>query len=85
MFDALTFGIVAMKLGAGRATKEDSIDFEAGITLKHKTNDAVKKGDLLFTLYSSNEIDKNLVNELATAYKIGENTVENEIIIDKLS
>lgn len=85
IFDALTFGIVAMKLGAGRATKEDSIDFEAGITLNRKTNEKVNKGEKLFTLYSSTEIDKKLVDELAKAYKISDKTVENTIIIDKLS
>ncbi|WP_406617536.1 pyrimidine-nucleoside phosphorylase [Mycoplasmopsis adleri] len=84
IFDALTFGIVAMKLGAGRATKEDKIDFEAGITLHKKTNDKVHKGDVLFTLYSSNPIDKNLVSELANAYKIAKGATENKIIIDKL-
>lgn len=84
IFDALEFGIVAMKLGAGRATKEDKIDFEAGITLHKKTNDKVNKNDKLFTLYSSKEIDKDLLKELATAYKITDSVVENKIIIDKL-
>ncbi|VEU70154.1 pyrimidine-nucleoside phosphorylase [Mycoplasmopsis glycophila] len=84
IFDALTFGLVSMKLGAGRRTKEDSIDFEAGITLNKKTNDPVKKGDVIFTLCSSNPIDSNLVDELATAYQINENQIENKIILDKL-
>ncbi|RMX35338.1 pyrimidine-nucleoside phosphorylase [Mycoplasmopsis fermentans] len=84
IFDSLVFGIVAMKLGAGRATKEDSIDFEAGITLHAKTNHKVTKGQKLFTLYSSNPIDKNLVKELETGYKIGNSKVENKIIIAKL-
>ncbi len=84
IFDALTFGIVAMKLGAGRATKEDKIDFEAGITLHKKTNETVKKGDKLFTLYSSKEINSDLKNELSKAYRIGTVQVENKIIIDRL-
>ncbi|MBT1329560.1 pyrimidine-nucleoside phosphorylase [Mycoplasma bovis] len=84
IFDALTFGIVAMKLGAGRATKEDKIDFEAGITLHKKTNETVKKGDKLFTLYSSKEINSDLKDELSKAYRIGAMQVENKIIIDRL-
>ncbi|MBZ4203470.1 pyrimidine-nucleoside phosphorylase [Mycoplasma tauri] len=84
IFDALTFGIVAMKLGAGRATKEDKIDFEAGISLAKKTNESVKKGEKLFTLYSSKPIDKSLVSELAQAYRISSKQVENIIIIDRL-
>lgn len=85
IFDSLTFGIVAMKLGAGRATKEDSIDFEAGITIKTKTNDEVKKGDTMFILYSSKPIEKTLLNELAQSYKINNVKIENKIILDKLS
>ncbi|BAW18102.1 pyrimidine-nucleoside phosphorylase [Mycoplasmopsis bovigenitalium] len=85
IFDSLTFGVVAMKLGAGRAKKEDDIDFDAGITLNRKTNELVKKGDVLFTLYSSNPIDPKLADELLPAYKFNKNTVENKIIIDKLS
>ncbi|SYV97591.1 Pyrimidine-nucleoside phosphorylase [Mycoplasmopsis edwardii] len=73
-----------MKLGAGRQTKEDSLDFEAGITLNKKTNEYVKKGDVLFTLYSSNPINEELVKELEQAYKFNSKEVENKIIIDKL-
>ncbi len=73
-----------MKLGAGRATKEDKIDFEAGITLHKKTNETVKKGDKLFTLYSSKEINSDLKDELSKAYRIGAMQVENKIIIDRL-
>ncbi len=40
-------------LGAGRMKKEDLIDYSAGIVLKKKTGDYVKKGDVLATLYSS--------------------------------
>ncbi|QNM93492.1 pyrimidine-nucleoside phosphorylase [Mycoplasma sp. Pen4] len=84
IFGALTFGIVSMKLGAGRKTKEDSIDFEAGITLNKKTNESVVKGDVLFTLYSSNPIDPELVDELKQGYKFNPQPVENQIILDKL-
>ncbi|WP_036451683.1 pyrimidine-nucleoside phosphorylase [Mycoplasma buteonis] len=84
IFDALTFGLVSMKLGAGRKTKEDSIDFEAGITLNKKTNEVVKEGDTLFTLYSSNPIDTELVTELENGYQINQEPVENKIILDKL-
>ncbi|WP_029905707.1 pyrimidine-nucleoside phosphorylase [Mycoplasmopsis opalescens] len=83
--NALTFGIVGMKLGAGRETKEQDIDFEAGITLHKKTNEKVLKGTLLFTLYSSKPIDAKLAEELAPAYKINNNTVENKIILARIS
>ncbi|MGZ9763196.1 thymidine phosphorylase [Mycoplasma sp. 5912] len=84
IFDSLTFGIVAMKLGAGRKTKEDSIDFEAGITIHKKTNELVRPGYKLFTLSSSKPIDPTLVNELMQGYRINKTPVENKIILDKM-
>lgn len=48
-------GIASMVLGAGRETKEDDIDFSAGIMLKRVIGDKVKKGDVLATLYSSSK------------------------------
>jgi pyrimidine-nucleoside phosphorylase len=44
-----------MLLGAGRATKDDIIDFDAGITLVKKTGDRVEEGDVLALLHTSDE------------------------------
>ena len=41
-------------LGAGRQTKDDSIDPAAGIILHKKTGDYVEKGEPLATLYTNN-------------------------------
>ncbi len=41
------FGIAAGMLGAGRETKESTIDNSAGILVKKKTGEYVKKGDVL--------------------------------------
>ena len=51
--DTQKVGEASSVLGAGRMTKEDSIDFAAGIILAKKTGDFVKKGDLLATLYTN--------------------------------
>ena len=53
--NAETVGIAAMKLGAGRATKDDVIDFKAGIILHKKPCDSVKAGDVIATLYTDKE------------------------------
>ena len=53
--DTQQIGEAAMVLGAGRAKKEDEIDFSAGIRLMKKTGDAVKKGDVLAVLHTSDE------------------------------
>lgn len=51
--DTEKIGKAAMILGAGREKKEDNIDYSAGIILRKKTGDSVKKGELIATFYSS--------------------------------
>lgn len=46
-------GIASSLLGAGRLTKESSIDLTAGIVLKKKTGDSVQRGDVLAEFYTS--------------------------------
>lgn len=61
--DAESIGMTAVILGAGRETKDDTIDMSAGVILNKKTGDKVSKGDVIATLYSCNE------NSLSTAEK----------------
>ena len=49
-------GLASVALGAGRVTKDDLIDFTAGIIIEKKTGDYVRRGDLIATLYSSDEL-----------------------------
>jgi len=60
--DTQKIGEAAMVLGAGRATKDDEIDFSAGIRLMKKTGDVVHSGDVLAVLYTSDE-DKRAAGE----------------------
>lgn len=53
--DSEGFGVTAGLLGAGRSRKDDAVDFSAGIVLRHKINDFVKRGDVLATLHTSKE------------------------------
>lgn len=53
--DAKTAGMAGVLLGAGRNTMEDPIDYGAGIWLHKKSGDAIKKGDVLATLYASDK------------------------------
>lgn len=48
-------GVAAGLLGAGRETKESEIDFSAGIQMKKKIGDAVKKGDVLAVCHAGTE------------------------------
>lgn len=66
-------GTAAMILGAGRATKESTIDLAVGLMLRKKIGDKVQKGDSLVTIYS------NFENVDAVKQKLYENiTVTSE-------
>jgi pyrimidine-nucleoside phosphorylase len=54
---ALALGELSVSLGAGRRTKEESIDHTVGIVIHKDLGDKVKVGDKLATLYVK---DKNL-------------------------
>lgn len=53
--DTEGYGIASLLLGAGRNTKEDKIDYSAGIILRAKTGDRVLKGDTIAILYANDE------------------------------
>ena len=48
---ALKIGKAAMRLGAGRETKEDDVLYEVGLDLHKKIGDYVNQGEVLATLY----------------------------------
>ena len=56
--DALECGKLSVTLGAGRRNKEDKIDHGVGIKLHKLVGEAVKKGDVLATLYVNEKVDK---------------------------
>ncbi|MBR6793202.1 MAG: thymidine phosphorylase [Clostridia bacterium] len=55
--DAEKIGLAAMVLGAGRASKEDVIDFDAGLRILKKTGDAVTAGEPIAVLYTAMDRD----------------------------
>ncbi|HOE56841.1 MAG TPA: pyrimidine-nucleoside phosphorylase [Bacillota bacterium] len=69
--NAENIGISAMLLGAGRKTKEDKIDFSAGISLKKKVGDRTAIGETLCILHT-NLGDTAEAEQIAQcAYNIG--------------
>jgi len=48
-------GKISGYLGAGRATKEDKIDYSAGISIYKKTSEFVDEGDIIAVLYTNKE------------------------------
>ncbi len=74
--DAEEIGVAAMLLGAGRRTKEDSIDFGAGISLKRKLGDWVEAGDVLCVLHTNLSETSEAEKRAFAAYRIDEGRPE---------
>lgn len=70
--NALGLGEAAMKQGAGRATKEDLIDYDAGIIVERKCGDYINKGDVLAILHTNKDDYLTQVDEIRNAFIIGE-------------
>ncbi|WP_338627491.1 pyrimidine-nucleoside phosphorylase [Clostridium baratii] len=66
--NAEKLGLIAMELGAGRATKESIIDLAVGIKILKKRGDKVEKEDVLGYIYA---------NDLEKANKAKEDLLEN--------
>ncbi|MFR4947468.1 pyrimidine-nucleoside phosphorylase [Thomasclavelia spiroformis] len=68
--DAKALGIISMKLGGGRLTKDDIIDHSVGIVLNKKIGDKCNSNDVLAYLYVNKEIEETLIDEVYNAYQI---------------
>lgn len=79
--DSLAIGEGAMKLGAGRASLEDKIDMSAGVILRKKVGDFVKKGEVLFEFHT-NKIDYlDPIGDMKNAFEITDKKVERAPIV----
>lgn len=79
--DSLSIGEGAMKLGAGRASLKDVIDFSAGIVLKKKKGDFVSKGEPLFEIHTNKENYEEVLPSLVSAFEIGQNEIPSSPIV----
>lgn len=70
--DAEKIGIAAMLLGAGRATKEDKIDFSAGITMVKKVGERVNKGECICILHTNRSETEDALIKAKEAFMISE-------------
>jgi len=70
--DALAVGMASWRLGAGRARKEDSVQFGAGIQWHVGHGEQVTKGQKIFTLHTDEPARFELALEVLTpGYEIG--------------
>ena len=83
--NALAVGRAAMSLGAGRETKEDSVDPGVGITLHAKSGDPVEAGAPLATLaFNDHDRVEAALAMLREAWKIGEAPTPQALIIERI-
>lgn len=68
--NAEQIGIAAMLLGAGRAKKEDQIDYAVGLTLNKKIGDEVKIGESICTIHANQQDVKAVETMIQGAYRI---------------
>jgi pyrimidine-nucleoside phosphorylase len=73
---ATQLGISAMKLGAGRATKDDTINPAVGLLVYKKIGDHVNVGDVLIDIHHDTQLDEEFIRELSSSFTI-ENNPEN--------
>lgn len=80
--DALLIGHAASETGAGRKTKDSSIDYGAGIMLKKRVGDKVSKGEILARIFAeNNEMCENAKNIINKAIKISKNKPAKQPLI----
>ena len=65
---ARTIGELSMALGAGRISKEDEIDYAAGIVLNKKVGDYAAKGDVLAYVHHNKPLKEGWIQRFMKAY-----------------
>jgi pyrimidine-nucleoside phosphorylase len=68
----------AMRLGAGRARKEDAVDHAVGIVVHRKRGDRVESGDVLATVHSRGPAGEDAVR---ASFEIADGAVEPEPVV----
>ena len=80
--DAQAIGLAAMRLGAGRATKEDHIDPTAGVVLRETVGRPIAAGSVLATLYmSSEDAAHEAADAVQAAFTVSPDPVPDEPLI----
>ena len=78
-------GLVSMKLGGGRATKEDTIDPAVGVVLHKKLGDHVSAGEVLATVHARDEAHASeAIQLLQECYEFSDDAVVRPPFIRKI-
>lgn len=77
-------GILAMHLGAGRATKEDSINYAVGLRMNSKKGDKIETGDLLCTVFHDEELKQEWIENFYKTFSFTDNKVDPIPIVEEI-
>jgi pyrimidine-nucleoside phosphorylase len=70
---AIDVGLAALRLGAGRQTKDDTIDHAVGIRCLKKRGDAVATGEVLAEVHARDDASAHRVEaEVLAAYEVAD-------------
>ena len=81
---ALRVGTLAMKLGAGRATKEDDINFAVGIVLNKKVSNAVNEGDVIAYIHTDAPLTEEWIDDFYATFVVEDEMCACEPLIYKV-
>ncbi|MDQ2799576.1 MAG: hypothetical protein M3Y13_08040, partial [Armatimonadota bacterium] len=80
--DAESIGLAAMRLGAGRETKDDTVDPTAGVVLRETVGKPVTEGNVVATLFTNNEVAARQAASLVwNAFEIGSEPPDPQPVI----
>ena len=83
--DALAVGVASWRLGAGRARKEDPVQFGAGIVLNKVQGESVTAGDSLMTLYTDDEERfTRAMESLDGGIEIGSSAADRKLLLGRV-
>ncbi|MCE4957547.1 pyrimidine-nucleoside phosphorylase [Macrococcoides caseolyticum] len=76
-------GVASMLLGAGRATKEDTIDLAVGLMLRKKVGDKVEAGESLVTIYANRDNVDDVMDKIYANIEIADHA-EAPVLVHKV-
>ncbi|TXK80333.1 pyrimidine-nucleoside phosphorylase [Paenibacillus sp. N3.4] len=74
-------GVAAMQLGAGRPTKESSIDLAVGVVLTKKVGHPVRQGETIAILHANQENVAEIARKIEQAFLIQSDICEEPALI----
>lgn len=82
--NAMALGIAAMKIGAGRETKDDSINYAVGLKMNTKQGDKVDSNTILCYVYHDDELSQEWLDDFYKAFSYSSEAVAPIPIVEAI-